>query len=146
MKDSMGLKYDEHGWLLNSNWVGEDRYKDISEGAHIIVREEEKCSEKGLTEFESYLRKHKIRLIVGRVNHPQSNGKIEKFFDIFESKIRCFSSIDEFVHWYICIRLYGAFDISKLETPVKVYYQRMPQRDVLMDPSLLLRGGGMICG
>ncbi|HZW57549.1 MAG TPA: DDE-type integrase/transposase/recombinase [Nitrososphaerales archaeon] len=43
--------------------------------------------EKGMTEFEKCLLKHKIRFILGRVNHPQTNGKIEKFFDIFEQKI-----------------------------------------------------------
>ena len=96
--------------------------------------------DKGLTEFEIYLLKNKIRMITGRVNHPQTNGKIEKFFDIFESKIRYFSSIDEFMQWYNCIRSHGAFDISKLETPIKMFYARMPQREMLIDPSLLLRG------
>jgi len=96
--------------------------------------------DKGLTEFEIYLLKNKIRFIVGKVRHPQSNGKIEKFFDIFESKIRYFSSIDEFMQWYNCIRPHGAFDISKLETPIKMFYARMPQREMLIDPSLLFRG------
>jgi putative transposase len=95
---------------------------------------------KGLTEFEIYLLKNKIRFIVGRVRHPQSNGKIEKFFHIFESKIRYFSSIDEFMQWYNCIRPHGAFDITKLETPIKMFYARMPQREMLTDPSLLLKG------
>jgi len=31
--------------------------------------------EKGLTEFEKYLLKNKIRFITGRVNHSQTNGK-----------------------------------------------------------------------
>jgi len=96
--------------------------------------------DKGLTEFEIYLLKNKIRFIVGKVRHPQSNGKIEKFFDIFESKIRYFSSIDEFMQWYNCIRPHGAFDISKLETPIRMFYARMPQKEMLMDPSLLLSG------
>jgi putative transposase len=96
--------------------------------------------DKGLTEFEIYLLKNKIRFIVGKVRHPQSNGKIEKFFDIFESKIRYFSSIDEFMQWYNCIRPHGAFDISKLETPIKMFYARMPQKEMLIDPSLLFKG------
>ena len=43
--------------------------------------------DKGLTEFEKFLIKEKITLIVGRVDHPQTNGKVEKFFDTFEKKV-----------------------------------------------------------
>ena len=39
--------------------------------------------EKGLTDFENFLIKEKITLIVDRVDHPQTNGKVKKFFDIF---------------------------------------------------------------
>gem|GEM_PF-6711595 len=28
--------------------------------------------------------RNKVRLIIGRVNHTQANGKKDKFFDIFE--------------------------------------------------------------
>jgi hypothetical protein len=28
----------------------------------------------------------------------------------------------------------------KLETPIKMFYARMPQREMLIDPSLLLKG------
>jgi len=38
--------------------------------------------DKGLTEFEEFLIKKKITLIVGRVDHLQTNGKVEKFFDV----------------------------------------------------------------
>ena len=80
--------------------------------------------EKGMTEFEKCLLKHKIRFILGRVNHPQTNGKIEKFFDIFEQKIKWFSSIEEFMKWYNEVRPHGALD---LKTPVEAYYAKMPR-------------------
>ena len=95
--------------------------------------------ERGLTEFERHLIRNRIRLIVGRVNHPQTNGKIEKFFDIFEKKVKFFSSVDEFMTWYNCVRPHGAFDISKLETPVKIFYRKMEDRDELIDPDALTR-------
>jgi hypothetical protein len=44
------------------------------------------------------------------------------------------------MYWYNCIRPHGAFDITKLETPIKMFYARMPQREMLIDPSLLLKG------
>ena len=54
--------------------------------------------------------------VVGRVDHPQTNGKVEKFFDIFEKKVKFFNSVDEFMNWYNFIRPHGAFDIEKLES------------------------------
>ena len=44
------------------------------------------------------------------------------------------------MQWYNCIRPHGAFNITKLETPIKMFYARMPQREMLIDPSLLLKG------
>jgi len=87
--------------------------------------------EKGMTEFERCLLKHKIRFILGRVNHPQTNGKIEKFFDIFEQKIKWFSSIPEFMEWYNNVRPHGAID---LKAPVEAYYAKMPEMDAIEYP------------
>jgi len=87
--------------------------------------------EKGLLEFEKFLIKEKITLIVGRVNHPQTNGKVEKFFDIFEKKVKFFNSVDEFMNWYNFIRPHGAFDIEKLETPAVIFYQRLPKNEII---------------
>jgi putative transposase len=96
--------------------------------------------EKGLTEFEKYLLREKIRFILGRVNHPQTNGKIEKFFDIFEKKIRFFPSIEEFMKWYNEVRPHGALDLERAQTPLQAFYEKMPDNQTLMDPSLLERG------
>jgi len=53
-----------------------------------------------LREFEKFLIREKITFTVGRVDHPQTNGKVEKFFDIFEMKVRFFSMMDESMRWY----------------------------------------------
>src|SRR5207249_1144928 len=55
--------------------------------------------EKRLMEFEKHLSK-KSHVHPGRVDHPKSNGKLEKLFDIFEKKVKFFSSIDEFFERY----------------------------------------------
>ena len=70
-------------------------------------------------------------LIVGRVDHPETNGKIEKFFDIFEKKVMFFNSVDEFMNWYNFIRPHGAFDIERLETPAVIYYKRLPKKGII---------------
>jgi len=92
--------------------------------------------DKGLTDFEKFLIKEKITLVVGRVDHHQTNGKVEKF-DIFEKKVKFFNSVDEFMNWYNFIRPHVAFDIERLETPAVIYYKRLPKKEVIMDPTLL---------
>lgn len=93
------------------------------------------------TVFEHYLMRHKIKHVLSRVHHPQTNGKIEKFFDIFDKKIKFFSSIDEFMEWYNNVRPHGALNLKEMETPVQAYYSRMPQKDMLIDPEILWRDG-----
>jgi len=96
--------------------------------------------EKGLTEFK-FLIMEKITFIVGRVDHPQTNGKVEKFLDIFERKVRFFNTVDGFMHWYNYVRPHGAFDFAKLETPAVIHYQRFPKMVVITGHHSLGMGG-----
>jgi putative transposase len=89
---------------------------------------------KGLTKFAVLLLRNHIRQILGRVSHPQTNGKIEKLFDEFERKVKFFNSVEEWVNWYNVIRPHGALSLS---TSCRAYYARMPQYESLMDPSML---------
>jgi putative transposase len=97
---------------------------------------ETEAREKGVTEFEIYLMRSHITHILGRVSHPQTNGKIEKLFDEMGRKIKFFNSIDECVEWYNTIKPHGALD---LKTPIEAYHQKMPQTDMLMDPAILAK-------
>lgn len=100
---------------------------------------ESKERERGLTEFEKYLLKNKIRFIMGRPYHPQTNGKIEKFFDIFEKKVKFFPTIDEFMTWYNEVRPHGAFDLTKAQTPLEMFHKRKADPEHLADPDALTR-------
>ena len=112
----------------------------LSDHGSTFYAVESVAREKGMTEFEKYLLKSKIKFIVGRVNHPQTNGKIEKFFDIFEKKVKFFSSIDDLMEWYNCVRPHGAFDLSRLETPIQIFYRKMEDKAMIADPEVLTRG------
>ena len=90
-------------------------------------------------EFEEYLMKNHINHIHSRPYHPQTNGKIEKFWDIFECKIIHFKSIDEFIHWYNHIRPHGALDLDEMETPADAYYTKKVTNKILIDPEVLWR-------
>jgi len=103
-------------------------------GIQFYAVEAEAAREKGLTEFEIFLMRNHIRHILGRVSHPQTNGKVEKLFDEIGKKVRFFSSIDECVYWYNTIKPHGALG---LKTPIDAYYGKMPQTDILADPSII---------
>lgn len=111
----------------------------LSDHGSTFYAVESVAREKGLTVFERCLIDSKVKFITGRVDHPQTNGKIEKFFDIFEKKVKYFSSVEEFMTWYNCVRPHGAFDLSKLETPVQIFYRKMEDRAELTDPDALTR-------
>jgi putative transposase len=76
----------------------------------------------------------------------RTNGKAEKFFDIFEKKVKFFNTVDEFMNWYNFIRPHGAFDIERLETPAMIFYKRLPKKEIIINHSLICwRGGVIIC-
>jgi len=111
----------------------------ISDHGSTFYAVESVAREKGLTVFERYLLRNKIRFITGRVDHPQTNGKIEKFFDIFEKKVKFFPSIEEFMTWYNEVRPHGALDLKRAQTPKQAFYEKMPQADLLISPDILTR-------
>ena len=78
-------------------------------------------------EFKRFIEGYGIKPIRIRVNHPQSNGKIEKWFDVYEKYRWEFSTFDEFVHWYNCIRPHESLDPNGLKTPEEAFWERLPE-------------------
>ncbi|MGB6591382.1 MAG: hypothetical protein WBE68_07755, partial [Candidatus Nitrosopolaris sp.] len=78
----------------------------------------------GISKFQQYLIDRKINHILGRVHHPQTNGKIERFYETFQSKIPHFNSMDEFVIWYNTETAY-VMNWDQLETPVQAFYKKI---------------------
>ena len=76
-------------------------------------------------EFEKFCEEQGIKQVLCRVKHPQSNGKIEKFFGIYDKRRWEFESLEEFTHWYNCIRPHMSLDFDNLETPEQAFYKRL---------------------
>ncbi|MFH1306827.1 MAG: DDE-type integrase/transposase/recombinase [Candidatus Micrarchaeota archaeon] len=81
--------------------------------------------QKGPTKFERFLEANKIKHIVGGVNHPQTNGKLERFFGTVKSKLDEFESLDELMHWYNYIKPHMSLDFDELETPAQAFERKM---------------------
>jgi putative transposase len=82
---------------------------------------------RGLTVFEKYLIENEIRHVLGRVSHPQTNGKVERFFRTVKDKLDRFDGIDELMEWYNMTRPHMSLDLDTIETPYRAYARKMPE-------------------
>jgi putative transposase len=82
---------------------------------------------RGATEFEKTLVQFGIKHILARVNHPQTNGKLERFHGEIQRKQKWFSDIDELIHWWNHIKPHMSLDWDNLETPAKAFVRKMPE-------------------
>jgi putative transposase len=92
-------------------------------GSQFYANESE-LHEKGISQFETYLTDHDIKHILCRINHPQTNGKLERFYGVYEEKQHQFKSADEYVHWHTQIKPH--FNIETLETPIQAFHRKQP--------------------
>lgn len=74
--------------------------------------------------FERYCKENNIQLILCRYNHPQSNGKIERFYQTYQRHRHRFVSAEEFVEWYNTVRPHMSLDLDNMETPEKAFYRK----------------------
>lgn len=82
----------------------------------------------GVSRFQEYLLQQKINHILGRVNHPQTNGKIERFYETFQLKVHHFDSIEQFVDWYNTKKPHMSLNWEELETPIQAFYRKVDGR------------------
>ena len=69
-------------------------------GAHFYANKIGK-KKKGKCKFQLILEEMSIQHIVGRAHHPQTNGKIERWFGTYKREFNDrFKSVDEYVHFY----------------------------------------------
>jgi putative transposase len=76
------------------------------------------------SEFKRHILKYGIKPILARVKHPQTNGKIEKWFHTYQRFRKDFSSFEEFVDWYNN-RPHGSLNFNRLESPEIAFWRRM---------------------
>lgn len=78
--------------------------------------------------FEKFLEENKIRHILARIKHPQTNGKIEKWYHTYEKSRKLFDDFDKFVDWYNSIRYHESLDEKDyLQTPKDAFWSRLPE-------------------
>jgi len=88
-------------------------------GTQFIKQEEMKSG------FADFLREEGIRQILCRIKHPQSNGKVEKFFDLYKNHRHAFNSNEELMKWYNDVRPHRSLRFDELETPQQAFMRKM---------------------
>lgn len=78
--------------------------------------------------FKEFLDQHGIKHIVARVKHPQTNGKIERFYGEVERRIKKFRSIDEIVVWHNEIKPHSSLNYDE---PYNAFWYRLPPERIL---------------
>ena len=80
------------------------------------------------TVFQKFLEANNIKHIVGKVNHPQTCGKIERFFGEVERRLYTwhdFKTLDEVVNWRNNLLPSRSLRFDELETPAKAFKRKM---------------------
>ena len=79
----------------------------------------------GRSEFKTFLDQNKIKQILARIKHPQTNGKIERFFATYEQHRDRFPTVDKLKNWYNEIKPHMSLDFDRLETPKQAFHRKM---------------------
>jgi transposase InsO family protein len=78
----------------------------------------------GYSEFQEFLKENKIQFIPCRIKHPQSNGKIERWFGCYDKHRKAFKIKKEFLHWYNELRPHRSLNFEVLETPAQAFIRK----------------------
>lgn len=93
-------------------------------GTQFYVNIRNKQGERALSEFEQELNAIGIELWTSRRNHPQTNGKMEKWWHTMKMRMKKHpqETLQEFVKWYNEKRIHHALGYK---TPEKVYQENL---------------------
>lgn len=78
----------------------------------------------GESKFEAFLDSNGIKQILCRIKHPQTNGKIEKWFDTYRNHRCAFDNKEEFLRWYNETRPHRSLRFDILETPEQAFRRK----------------------
>jgi len=76
--------------------------------------------------FERYLHKTDIKHTLCKVGRPQSNGKIERFFQTYDKHRWRLGTLSEFLAFYNEKRPYMSLNWDELETPIDAFDRLLP--------------------
>lgn len=93
-------------------------------GSQFYSNKYKNSGEKGISRFEEELVELGIEFWTARRNHPQTNGKMEKWFDTLKKRMKKHpdENLQDFVRWYNEKRIHHALSYK---TPEEVYQEKL---------------------
>jgi putative transposase len=79
----------------------------------------------GNSKFKAYLKSKGIKQILCKIKHPQSNGKVEKWFSTYDNHRFAYETKEEFLFWYNEIRPHRSLKFEILETPSQAFIRKL---------------------
>ena len=79
----------------------------------------------GDSRFAEFLAQHGIQQILCRIKHPQSNGKVEKWFHTYDRHRHAFKNKEDFLYWYNEVRPHRSLNWEVLETPSQAFRRKL---------------------
>ena len=79
----------------------------------------------GDSRFVDFLKSKNIKQILCRIKHPQSNGKVERWFEAYDRHRTAFADKNNFMGWYNEIRPHRSLRFEELETPQMAFVRKM---------------------
>lgn len=78
----------------------------------------------GYSRFQEFLSEKEIQHIKCKIKHPQSNGKVEKWFDCYDRHRKAYKTIKDFLYWYNELKPHRSLKFEILETPEQAYQRK----------------------
>ena len=75
--------------------------------------------------YEQFLKERGIEHVLCGVNHPQTNGRIVKFYDLYIRHRGRFVNLEDRLLWYNEEKPYGAFNLGIAETSSQAFIRMM---------------------
>lgn len=92
VKDGIKIAYKNY----SSVWT----QMNTDKGSQFYANKKDSEGEKAKSRFELFLEEKGIKHIPSRRNHPQTNGKNERWFRTYEEHRRRYKTFKEFIDWY----------------------------------------------
>jgi len=82
--------------------------------------------------FDEFLQDEGIKHILAKVKHPQTCGKIERWFETYEKHRADFNNFEEFRIWYNTVRFHESLDTKwGISTPEEAFWRKLPPECLL---------------
>ncbi len=107
-----------------NEWSVEVREVNTDRGCQFFANPREEHAV-GRGQFERFLAGRGIRHVVSRVNHPQTNGKLERLWREYDRHRGRFGDLEGFMEWYNG-EVHGSLWVEQYESPIEAWQRKLP--------------------